>query len=420
MDTPDAIVLENERLSRRELLARAAAIGATAVVGSTLSGRVANAEERGDGQLPSPPPAPLTELEVEAVPLSHDDLSFTPSKWATNGFTWTGNPLFFWWGYITGMPNQRNPILLIRGYGNGPSVGALGHSEFQPGLFRAGVPLATAAGTMFLSPAGNTFSGALDTGGFHKRSAPGDPDNLGGPNELTYTMSGTAPDAASMLYNAGTRAHHMVEHTTGGTPLLDIRADYVPLIPAISPPAPFALYFTGAATAQGTYRGREVFFMSGFDRFVTANTFGAALANPLYQAFVFSGIHEDGRREWGASYITGTNSNNFSGFGAYCKEGEEPICSHDVHLDCTWVQNADNPTQIAPLNAVYRWEQNGRRAELHFNGTHSGGREVFGTWRERNSPGRFVRSMAALEYGINASANPVPIAYVYTPSTALS
>jgi hypothetical protein len=272
---------------------------------------------------------------------------------------------------------------------------------------------------------GATFQGTLDGPGWFKLSQPnGDPDNLGGPNELTWQMTGGGASQPSFLDRAGTRAHHMVEVTANG-PLLDLRADYVPLLPAITPPAPFNLYFTGAATAQGTYRARKIWFMSGWDRFMDLSTFIPAVStSAFYQAFVFSCTHPDGRREWGACYVIGSSSTNYTGFGAYCKEGEEPICAHEIEIEGKWVTNAQNPALISPASMIHRWTSpdTGKSVELHANPTHSGAasgsgptNELFCQWYEKNRSRKFARSMAAIEYGIKPGA--VPISGSYTPST---
>src|SRR5262249_50000160 len=154
--------------------------------------------------------------------------------------------------------------------------------------------------------------------------------------------------------------------------------------------------------------------MSGWDRFMDASNFlPIALNSPFYQAFVFSGMHEDGSREWGSCYVTGNSSSDYTGFGAYCKEGQEPICSHDVKIDGTWVSNANDPTQISPKEMIYRWTSldNGKSVELHGIGTHSGvvpvvsgspapgaqPKEVFCQWYEASSSKTFARSMACIE-----------------------
>jgi hypothetical protein len=434
-------VLDGDGISRRQVLTRSAALGGALAVGTTLAGASPALAKAGPRQangpktkLPPPPPAAPKELQVEMVPLSHGDLAMTGEKWLDNGFTFGNHPLWFYWGYVRGLPGQKNPILLIRSYTNGPAAGPLTHWEFQPGLFRTGLDLSTNAGTMFSAPAGASFVGALDPGGYHQLTNntpgspgvppnPADPDNLGGPNERTYEMSGSAADGSSLLYRAGTKAHRFVETTAGGKLLCDIRADYTPLTPAISAPAPFNTYFTGAATAQGKYRGHDVWFMSGWDRFMDQNTFLPVFANPIYIAFVFSGIDKHGVREWGASYFTGQSSTNYSSFGAYCREGEEPICSHEVKTDITYVSNANDPTKISPLKGVYRWTDlnNGKSVEIHATGTHSGligggTNEVFLDWHEKHGAQKFVRSMAVWETSIHPGS--VPISGTYTPSTA--
>lgn len=370
------------------------------------------------------------------VPLSHADLAMTGEKWRNNGFTFGNNPLWFYWGHITGLPGQKNPIVLERIYTNTPTVGPAYLTEAQPGLFREGIDLTTNAGSYFSTPSGAFFAGQLDSGGYHQLTDntpgspgvppnPADPDNLGGPNERTYEMRGSAADGSSILYRAGTRAHHFIEKAAGGNTICDIRADYTPLTPAVSAPAPFNTYFLGSATAQGKFRGQDAFFMSGFDRFMDQNTFLPVFANPIFVSFVFCGIAADGRREWGGAYFTRQKSSDYTSFGAYCREGEEPICSHDVKTDITYVSNANDPTKIQPLEGTYRWTDlnNGKSVEMHVAPTHSavvasGINQLVVNWQEQHGAAKFVRSLGAWETSIQPGA--VPISGSYAPSTALT
>src|SRR5215470_15304046 len=109
-------LFDGQGLSRRKVLARSAALGGTLIAGSTLTGRTATAlakppppTSKPSTWLPPPPPPAPKELQVEMVPLSHDDLDWNgQSKWRANGFTWAPDPMWFWWGYITGMSGQQN------------------------------------------------------------------------------------------------------------------------------------------------------------------------------------------------------------------------------------------------------------------------------------------------------------------------
>lgn len=423
-------------LTRRKLLLGSAALAGGLTLGPAAGGALA-ADSKTAAQpkrLPPPPPPPAKETLVEMLPLSHDDLDWNgQSRFRSKGFVWVPDPLWFWWGYITGMEGQKNPILAIRPFL--PNVPALPlgmtHHEFLPGLFRNGVDLLTQPGSMFREPAGAAFSGVLDLPGWHRRAiGRGDPDNLGAAGELTWEMSGQNPLGKSRtLYRAGTKAHRIVEVTDAGTTLLDVRADYAPLCPIVTPPAPFGIYQTGAALAQGTYRGRDVWFMSGFDRFMDVSRFlPAVLLSPFYQAFVYSKCHEDGRLAWGACYVYGSGPDDYTGFGAYCIEGEEPVCSHDVEFDGTWVANANDRSQIAPLEMTYRWKSldNGKSVELKAVPTHStildlGAAkvgEVFCEWEEKSAPAGYARSMAAIEYSVKPGS--VPVSRTYEPSTRMT
>jgi hypothetical protein len=108
--------LDGEGISRRQALTRSAVLGGTLVAGTTLGGATPalakSSPRRASGaktKLPPPPPAAPKELRVEMVPLSHGDLAMTGEKWLDNGFTFGNNPLWFYWGYVTGLPGSDQP-----------------------------------------------------------------------------------------------------------------------------------------------------------------------------------------------------------------------------------------------------------------------------------------------------------------------
>jgi hypothetical protein len=363
-------------LSRRALLGRSAGLGAAAIVGSSLAGRATNAlagssSERNEYYNPDDEffdhkPAVATQSEVAAVPFSHDDMDTSPSYWTHNGFPAQWG-LFFWWTYITGIASRR-PILAIRTLT--PAGTNLILTENGKGLFSAVTPL-TQPGNLYAGPAPYQI-------------VQGDPDKLGLPNEWTYEASSPS-GSPTMLYRTGTQGNHVIEGD-----ILDLRAEYLPFATAITPPGVFAPYFTWAAIYRGTLMGMPVWSMGGSDRFYDPTALGAAFSE-FYVAFVFSGVHPDGRREWGQVYIVDNKS-----FGVYVKDGERPIVSNNVKLNAVYVSNPADPTDIAPRELTASFEGK----ELHWTGTSTAippSTDFFGPWYERHSSSDFVRSLGAVE-----------------------
>jgi len=269
----------------------------------------------------------LSQAEVQAVAFSHDDLGPEPTRWTHSGIA-ARQALFVWWGYVTGLPNRR-PILVLRLFDPDGNTHDLFHSENAPGMFGTPTPL---------SAAGEVFSGTPDR--VYGRIE-GDPDGLGLPGEWTYE---TSADSPRMLYRAGTQGMRVIE-----ADVLDVTAEYLPLATAVNPPGVFAPYFTWSAEFSGTYRGEEVRFMGGSDRFYSREAIADLIASPEpYSAFVFSGVGSDGRREWGSAYQVGAKS-----FGMYCRDGQEPVVSNDVDMDATYVSDPADPSRVAPQEATW-------------------------------------------------------------------
>jgi hypothetical protein len=365
-------------LSRRALLARSAGLGATSIVGSSFIGQASRAladvppehsEFLNDGQCLSSQVPILTQSEVAPERFSHDDMGTSPTYWTHNGVSAEWG-IFFWWLYITGIPSRR-PILAIRAFT--PAGTNLTLTENGEGLFSAVTPL-TAPGNLYAGPAPYNV-------------VQGDPDHLGLPNEWTYEL-GSPPGAPTMLNRFGTQGNHVIEGN-----ILDLRGEYLPFATAITPPGVFAPYFTWAAIYRGTLMGMPVWSMGGSDRFYNPTALGAAFSE-FYIAFVFSGVHQDGRREWGQVYIVGNQS-----FGAYYKDGEVPVVSNNVQLEAVYVSNPANPNDIAPQSLTASFEGK----QIHWTGTSTAippSTDLFGPWLARGSSSEFVRSLGAVESNI--------------------
>jgi hypothetical protein len=409
-----------DRLTRRGMLARSAVVGGAVAAGSALTVGAAPALARsqratvsrasGNAHLPPPPPPPWTPTQrhVQADALSHDDMSFTPSRWTFNGVALPPpGAFFFHWSWVTGLKG-RGSILLVRQFtAAGGPLGALRHEELQPGLFRTGIDLS----------AGNPALSGVPAMPYQQ--IPGDPDNLGGPIEHTFEMSN--PDNAGgqpgLLLRVGTRGFHWMEGNGGS--ILNVRGDHMPRVVVTNPPGMWGPYFSApGAIRQGTYLGQPVWYLGGWDRAFNIALLGATLAFPFYQACVGAGIHPNGQREMFAVYQQGNTSASSTGFGVYFKEGEEPIISENVEQEGVWVQLASDHSKIAAKEMTWRLDQDGRRAEIHMESQYTtsngaGNGEIFGTWHEKHSNGNFVRHLLNMEHFVKAGA--APISGDYTP-----
>jgi hypothetical protein len=409
-----------EGLTRRAILARSAALAGTAVTGATLTAGATSALARprgttlgrapGSAHLPPAPPAPWTPTQrhVQADALSHDDVSFTPSRWTFNGVAIPPpGAFFFHWSWITGL-RGRGPILLVRQFtAAGGPLGALRHVELQPGLFRTGIDLSAGHPALSGVPA------------MPYQQIAGDPDNLGGPIEHTFEMSN--PDNAGgqpgLLLRLGTRGFRWMEGNGGS--ILNVRGQHMPRVAVTNPPGMWGPYFSApGAICQGTYLGQPVWYLGGWDHAYNIALLGATLQFPFYQACVGAGIHPNGQREMFAVYQQGNSAATSTGFGIYFKEGHEPIISENVQQEGVWVQLDTDHSKIAAKEMTWRFDQDGRQAEIHMESQYTttngaGNGEIFGTWHEKHSNGNFVRHLMNMEHFVKPGA--APISGDYTP-----
>lgn len=171
-------------------------------------------------------------------------------------------------------------------------------------------------------------------------------------------------------------------------------------------PAP---YFQVNTYVTGTYMGKPVEGMGGFDRtYIVGNVKGDATAQEQNYAAtyrvncaLYSGVREDGRKECVYALIA---SENGKGVGMYYIDGEEPIVTDQVHLDAEWhrLPYVDDDTvvytnatwTIGPktIHFVGKWGTKGFTAypkvEKH------GQSQCFGEWYEGDKPYRHVVSHA--------------------------
>ena len=155
-------------------------------------------------------------------------------------------------------------------------------------------------------------------------------------------------------------------------------------------------FFHQFAILSGTYEGKPVLGMGGYDRSYSpkgkeAQTLQEAM---VYIGCVYSCIREDGRKE--SMYASILDKNGY-GVGYYFIEGEEPILTDEVYLEAEWHHlpyASDDPTVVF-TDAIWRF--GGK--EFHFNGKWGakgytptprlekiGQSHVYGTWYEGKTP----------------------------------
>lgn len=181
-------------------------------------------------------------------------------------------------------------------------------------------------------------------------------------------------------------------------------------------PAP---YFQVNTMVTGTYMGRPIVGMGGFDRtFIVNRAKGDAkkeeqdyAATYRCTCALYSGIREDGRKECVYALIT---TENGKGIGMYYIDDEEPVITDQVYLDAKFCRlpYVDDGT-VVYTDAI--WTIGPKKIHFHGKwGTKSftaypkvekhGQSQCFGTWYEGNTPYRHVVSHAFNENSGDAFA----------------
>lgn len=166
-------------------------------------------------------------------------------------------------------------------------------------------------------------------------------------------------------------------------------------------------YFQVNTIVTGTYMGKPIRGMGGFDRTYIVNRAKGDrekeerdyAATYRCSCALYSGIREDGRKECVYALIT---TENGKGVGMYYIDGEEPVVTDQVHLDAEFhhLPYVDDGT-VVYTNAT--WTIGPKT--IHFQGkwgTKSftaypkiekhGQSQCFGTWYEGDTPYRHVIS----------------------------
>lgn len=113
---------------------------------------------------------------------------------------------------------------------------------------------------------------------------------------------------------------------------------------------------------KGTYEGKEVFGMGNFE-LMYVPAYEKREMNDFFSYICTTGfgIREDGRKEY---YLTSMNLNGTAS-GTYWIDGEEPIISTDVWMDCLWekLPYMDDDTCIYKDTIIHIGNK-----EIHFEG----------------------------------------------------
>lgn len=241
-------------------------------------------------------------------------------------------------------------------------------------------------------------------------SSPTAPYHLASMFPRTFEMETPVPYSLLRFEEgvSGEVACRLVEGEGGS--ILDLTLEPFPLAVIshanVEQPAP---YFQVNAVARGTFHGRHVVGMGGFDRtFVVREARRSdAVAERIYAdtyrctCALYSGIRADGRKECVYALITMRNG---EGIGMYYLDGEDPVVTDEVRLDAVFrpLPYVDDGTLVY-TDAT--WHIGPKT--VHFNGkwgTKSfsfapklekhGQSQCFGLWYEGSTPYRHVVSHA--------------------------
>lgn len=313
--------------------------------------------------------------EVEAVKLTSEDLSLTPARFAVDGKPVPLATGYVWatWQEDPDMP----PIHYLRSFdGEKLKSGGfvrLGDSPVSPHI--------VLSHNKNIFPVGNPL---LYT------EVKGDPEGLTD-DPVTYEQRATDP---KLLHRYSSKHAHIVEAN-----LMDLTFDYLPYAMVVNENGALGCpYIQQQAIITGTYEGKKVSFLGGWDRMFRLTAMQASYGQ-LFFGIVCSGIRSDGCREWGCAMIFGKKS-----IGFYCKDGEEPVVSSDVKFKATWeplTYLGDGTVTFTKATFSFagkvihyeaKWGYRGWDEESILSLRKPGYCMTSGTWYEGSTPYRFEKS----------------------------
>lgn len=112
--------------------------------------------------------------------------------------------------------------------------------------------------------------------------------------------------------------------------ILDLHYEYFPYAMLVNENGALGSnYIHQHALIRGTYEGKEVRMLGGWDR--TYGGFTSLEQGNLFAGMSFAGIRENGCRESGFVAKVGNR-----GIGFFYRDGEEPVVSSEVTMEATW------------------------------------------------------------------------------------
>ncbi|MGV8049852.1 MAG: hypothetical protein AB2L21_05815 [Anaerolineaceae bacterium] len=234
----------------------------------------------------------------------------------------------------------------------------------------------------------------------------GDPDGLTD-DPVTYELRAANP---KLLYRFSSKHVRVIEGD-----FLDVTYDYMPYAMVSNKNGPFGNpYIHTHAIATGTYEGKKIKYLAGWDRMYNLD-FDQAVAGGLFTGLTFAGVHRDGCREWGM-----VGKNGAQGIGYYCKDGEDPVVSTEVEFEANWIplEYANDGTLLYTsatfsfCNKVIHYSAKwGARGQIYnVDMSRPGFSQTSGVWYEGSKPCDFELSYVfsenhnAFESVINAGA----------------
>lgn len=311
-------------------------------------------------------------IELEAIQLTENDLSLSPDRFYVNG---EERQLFAgWvWGVLQDDPTpNRPPIHYLREF-DGNSIHPNG------GFIRlAETPVQKHQGLEHC---------------FEMHRGDKDVSYVKCENESEYSYEIKAQDPY-MLYQFSPHKVHMAE-----ADFIDVEYELMPYALAVYECGALkAGYMHQHAIIRGTYEGKPIHYLGGFDRMYGGWNFGQL----MFTGMTFMGIHEDGTREWGFMGLIGKDR----GMAFYCKDGEMPIATTELSVDAEFVplEYTDDTTMVF-RKAVFKFAGKeihyqakwGYRGQTYEPETQPGMCQSSGVWYEGKEPVTFKESFVYAE-----------------------
>lgn len=158
------------------------------------------------------------------------------------------------------------------------------------------------------------------------------PYHLEDPDTDTYVICSEEPYA---FYSFSPKGGHWVEGRDGCVFDLTFEPMGFSSIEHVNSPRGSGVLLN-PVMVTGTYEGRPVKGMGGWDRTFRPQNMTAADTNKRSFAYITSylnGIREDGRKELVYTLISTYGGRNGKGIGIYCIDGEEPVVTDQVYLE---------------------------------------------------------------------------------------